>query len=230
MNEEVRLLPIEWGLVRSLRDHAHELVRKAIMSGRLKSGEKLNERRLATELGISTTPLKEALRQLEAEGLVRTEPRRGSYVTFNARQAEEMILARAALEGMIARQAAKYASEAHLAALDATLVEIRAAVEGADVPRLIELNEEFHGAIHDASGCEYLRRLQNGQRMNNDATRAIVLEQPSERERAWGEHKAIFEAIGRKDPELAESRMRDHVIHAGEQYLRAVFGTSNLEA
>ncbi len=229
MNEAARLLPIAPWLLRSLRDHTHEMVREAIISGRLKSGEKLNERRLAAELGISTTPLKEALRQLETEGLVRTEPRRGSYVTFNARQAEEMTLARAALESMMARQAARHVTQEHLLLLHRTLDQMHAALGTADLDRLIDLNELFHNGIHDASGCTYLRRLQNGQSMYNHATRLIVLAEESERERAFVEHKAILEAIEQRDQDLADRLMREHVILAGEKHVRAVFGAPDPE-
>jgi DNA-binding GntR family transcriptional regulator len=86
--------------------------------------ERLNERDLARDLGVSTTPLKEALRQLETEGLVRTEPRRGVFVTYGAQQAEEMSLARAALESMIARMAAKRASLADVDVLRAQVADM----------------------------------------------------------------------------------------------------------
>ena len=108
--ESDRIVPIQPIYLANLRDHVHHNLRDAILAGRFRSGERLNERDLARELGVSTTPLKEALRQLEAEGLVRTEARRGVYVTFGPQQAEEMTLARAALESMIARLAAKRAS------------------------------------------------------------------------------------------------------------------------
>ena len=224
MNEQVPLSPVDPWMLKNLREHVHGLVRKAIISGRLKAGEKLNERRLATELGISTTPLKEALRQLEAEGLVRTEARRGSYVTFNARQAEEMTLARAALESMIARQAAKHIEKSHVLRLSETLEQMKSALLVADLDELIALNEKFHDAIHEASGCQYLRRLQSNQRMYNHETRLLVLAEAHERERSFHEHTAIFEAINLRDQDLAEKRMREHVMTAGEEHVRRVFG------
>src|SRR5215217_292990 len=110
MRNRERVVPIQPIFLANLRDHVHHNLRDAIVAGKFNDGERLHERELAREMGVSTTPLKEALRQLEAEGLVRTEARRGIYVTFGAKQAEEMSLARAALESMIARQAAKRAS------------------------------------------------------------------------------------------------------------------------
>jgi len=224
MPEEARLLPVEPIFLKSLRDHVHDLVRGAIVSGRLKEGEKLNERRLALELGISTTPLKEALRVLEVEGLVRSEARKGIYVTFSPTQAEEMTLARAAIESMIARQAAKRVTATDVATMRGFLAQMNAALKAVDVPRLIELNEKFHDAIHDASGCEYLRRLQNGQRMYDHAARLLVLADEIERVRSVEEHAAIVDAIATKDPDLAERLMREHVIRAGEKHIGLVFG------
>src|SRR3546814_1757699 len=96
-----------------------------IFAGRFRDGERLNERELAKDLGVSTTPLKEALRQLEDEGLVRTEARRGVFVTFGTQQAEEMSLARAALESLIARLAAKRATGDHNEALRVHVAEDR---------------------------------------------------------------------------------------------------------
>ena len=228
MHEEARLLPVEPMFLRSLRDHVHDLVRSAIVSGRLKEGEKLNERRLATELGISTTPLKEALRVLEVEGLVRSEARKGIYVTFSPTQAEEMTLARAAIESMIARQAAKRITPRDVETMRGFLAQMNAALQAVDVPCLIELNEKFHDAIHDASGCEYLRRLQNGQRMYDHAARLLILSEENERVRSVEEHAAIVDAIAAKDPDRAERLMREHVIRSGEKHIGLVFGARAL--
>src|SRR5688572_16893814 len=83
------LAPVDPAFLRGLREHVHDVLRRAIISGDIPAGARLNERQLADELGVSTTPLKEALRRLETEGLVATEPRRGVRVTFDAGQAEE---------------------------------------------------------------------------------------------------------------------------------------------
>ncbi|MDR6818162.1 DNA-binding GntR family transcriptional regulator [Neorhizobium sp. 2083] len=216
------LLPVEPVFLKSLRDHVYSLVRDAILSGRLKGGEKLNERHLASQLGISTTPLKEALRVLEAEGLVRSEPRRGIYITFNAGQAEEMMLARAALESMIARQAAKRVKDEDVALMRELIVEMRAGLETVDVLQLIALNERFHNVIHEASGCSYLRRLQGGQNIYTHAARLSVLSEERERFLAVEEHEAIANAIAAREPDLAERLMRDHVIRSGEKHLLRV--------
>src|ERR1700676_893255 len=139
-----RIGPLDPLILRGLRDHVQESLREAIISGRFRSGDKLNDRLLAAELGVSTTPVKEALQRLEIDGLVRIEPRRGVYARFNAQQAEQMMLARSALEGMIAREAARRASDDALAGLDHHIAEMADATQAAAIERLIVLNERFH--------------------------------------------------------------------------------------
>lgn len=227
MTDQDPFLSVEPVFLKSLRDHVYGLVREAILSGRLKSGDKLNERQLAAQLGISTTPLKEALRVLEAEGLVRSEARRGIYVTFDAAQAEEMMLARAALESMIARQAAKRITEDHIKRMRELLPLMRAGSRTSDVLHLIGLNEQFHNLIYEASGCNYLRRLQSGQQIYDHAASVNALSDEPERLLAFEEHQAIANAIITRNPDLAERLMRDHVIRSGEKHLAFLAHSEN---
>jgi DNA-binding GntR family transcriptional regulator len=211
-------------VLRGLRDHVQEALREAIISGRFRSGDRLNERLLAAELGVSTTPVKEALQRLQIDGLVRIEPRRGAYVRFNAEQAEQMMLARAALEGMIAREAAQRASDDDLVGLDHHVAEMGDATQAGAVEQLILLNEKFHDAIHVASGCAYLASLLDGQRMYDQAARIALLGDPVERKRALREHRAIARALADRDADRAEAAMRDHIIRSGRQHVETVFG------
>ncbi|SFJ62355.1 DNA-binding transcriptional regulator, GntR family [Bosea sp. OK403] len=229
MDHGERVTPVQPIFLINLRDHVHENLRKAIIAGRLVDEERLNERDLARDLGVSTTPLKEALRQLETEGLVRTEPRRGVFVTYGPQQAEEMSLARAALESMIARMAAKRASLADVDALRGQVADMETATRRGDVERLIELNELFHGQIHEASGCEYLRRLQSRQQIYDHTTRVGLLQDADERGRAFAEHRAILEAIALGDPDSAERIMRDHIVRSGQRHIETVFGRARLD-
>jgi DNA-binding GntR family transcriptional regulator len=211
-------------ILRGLRDHVQEALREAIISGRFRSGEKLNERLLAAELGVSTTPVKEALQRLEIDGLVRIEPRRGVYAQFNAKQAEQMMLARAALEGMIAHQAAQHAGHDDFDRIDRCIAEMGEATAAGAVEQLIALNEKFHDAIHLASGCGYLVSLLDGQRMYDRATRFGLLGDSAERSHALREHRAIARALGSGDADLTELAMREHIIRSGRQHIATAFG------
>ena len=215
------LVPI---VMTNLRDQVHDSLRKAVLAGRFADGERLNERVLARDLGVSTTPLKEALRQLESEGLIRTEARRGVFVTFSAQQAEEMTLARALIESVIARFAAKRATAADRENLAELVVAMEAATLSGDVERLIDLNELFHSRIHDCSGCDYLCRLQGKQQTYDHATRVALLKEEAERRRALVEHGAILRAIAGRDQDAAERLMRDHIVRSGHRHIETVFG------
>jgi DNA-binding GntR family transcriptional regulator len=216
------LAPVDPAFLKSLREHVHDTLRKAIIAGKFRPEQRLNERQLAAELGVSTTPLKEALRRLETEGLVRIEARRGVYVTFSGPQAEEMALARAAIESMIARLAARRATPAQIEGLRTTVDAMAEATAAGDALRLIELNTRFHGGIHDASGCQYLQRLLDGQRMYDHAQRVVLLNTDAERRCALDEHRLIMQALTAGDPDWAERAMRDHVIRSAQQHVTSI--------
>jgi DNA-binding GntR family transcriptional regulator len=221
---DARIGPLDPMALRGLRDHVHEALREAIISGRFRPGDKLNERLLAAKLGVSTTPVKEALQRLATDGLVRIEPRKGVYARFNAEQAEQMTLARAALEGMIAREAARRAGDDDLAGLDHHIAEMGLATQAGAVEQLTVLNEKFHDAIQVASGCPYLVSLLHGQRIYDRTTRVALLGDAAERKRALREHRAIARALADRDDDRAELAMRDHVIRSGRQHIETVFG------
>jgi DNA-binding GntR family transcriptional regulator len=224
---EARIGRLDPQILRGLRDHVQEALREAIISGRFRSGEKLNERLLAAELGVSTTPVKEALQRLQIDGLVRIEPRRGVYARFNAGQAEQMMLARAALEGMIAREAALRASHDDIERIDRCIAEMNEATSAGAVEQLIALNEKFHDAIHLASACGYLVSLLDGQRMYDRATRFGLLTDSTERSHALREHRAIARALASGDADLAELAMREHIIRSGRQHIATAFGAES---
>jgi DNA-binding GntR family transcriptional regulator len=218
-----RVARLDPKLLTTLRDHVHHALRSAILSGRFAADERVNERQLAEQLGVSTTPIKEALRQLEAEGLVETLARRGVIIRFNANWAEETILARAALEAMIARLAAKRISRDAIHALEQTIGRMRTASSNAAADDLIELNETFHDQIHVVSECRYLARMIERQRFYDAGIRRIIHMDPSERQKALAEHSNIAAAIIAGQSDDAEKAMRDHVMRSGNSYLSMVF-------
>ena len=123
------LAPLDALATAGLREHVHRALRQAILSGTYAPGTRLNERQIAEQLGVSTTPVKEALRQLDAEGLVLIKPRSGVVVRFDYAWAEEMILARAAIESTIARLAAQRILPDDISALHAIIQHMRDATD-----------------------------------------------------------------------------------------------------
>ena len=208
----------------TVRDHVYRAIRSAILSGAFATGDRINERQLAEQFGVSTTPIKEALRQIETEGLVETLPRRGVAIRFGTQWAEEMILARAALESMIAHLAAKRIDKRSGTELLATVDIMEKATASADADRLIALNETFHDQVHRSSRCGYLAKLIERQQFYDASIRRVIHLDPAERQKAFDEHTNIAKAIVAGDADLAERLMRNHVVRSGETYLGIVFG------
>jgi DNA-binding GntR family transcriptional regulator len=223
LDESSPVAPLGPLAVASLREHVHRALRQAILSGKFESGSRMNERRLAEQLGVSTTPVKEALRQLEADGLVETKPRSGVIVKFDYAWAEEMILARAALESTIAQLAARRILDEERSGLRTILDDMRQATEHAGPEDLITLNEAFHDRIRVIARTNYLGQLTDRQRVYDSGARRVIHLDPQERRLALAEHVAIGEAIIARDAALAETSMRNHVLRAGESYLNLVF-------
>ncbi|MCO5731335.1 GntR family transcriptional regulator [Rhizobium sp. SSA_523] len=224
-----RITRLDPALQVTVRDHVHRNLRAAIIAGKFAPDEKVNERQLAEQFGVSTTPIKEALRQLESEGLVEALPRRGVIIRFNMGWAEEMILARAALESMIGHLAAKRVSDEACRAIEATVRLMETATVSGNADELIALNESFHEQIHRASRCDYLARLIERQQFYDASIRRVIHSDPAERERALGEHRDIAQAIVEKNADRAERCMRDHVVRSGDIYLSIVFGKKEEE-
>jgi DNA-binding GntR family transcriptional regulator len=217
--------PVEPLLLKSLREHVHERLRTLIVGGRFAEGQRLQEREVAALLGISVTPVKDALRMLEGEGLVRIEPRRGVFVLFGPRRAYEMALARAAIEGVIAAIAARRAGEAERSDLARLVREMERATAEGILEEVVRQNESFHGLIGSIARCDYLVGRLDSQRMYDHARRLAVLSDPSERQTGFVEHRGIERAIAAGEPEEAERRMRAHVLRSARFFLNHVFGT-----
>jgi DNA-binding GntR family transcriptional regulator len=216
-----RLEPMQ---IVNLREQVRNGIRQAIIDGRLVPRTRLNERSVALDLGVSTTPVKDAFRLLEQEGFLRSEPRRGVYVSFDREQAEEMVLARAAIERVIAGRAAARAQAEDLAAMQTLLARMEQATAQGQADALVELNRRFHQAIHAASGCGYLPRMLQPHAAYDRATRTKLFEDPAARARAYAEHAAIGALIAAGTANQAEQAMYDHVIQSGAAYVERLFG------
>jgi len=200
--------------VRSLRDRAYDDIREAIMTGALRPGQRIKERDVAAQMGISTTPVKEALRRLEQEGLVVSQPRRGAVVgPLVLTPPEEILQLRADLEGMAARLAAVKMTGAEKTALQARLVELEQLTERAaeDPEAVVAATSQFHRLIRAGARNEFLGRfIQTLAPFDRTARRSSTLD-PVEARRDAEEHRQIVEAILAGDGEAAERVMHEHV-------------------
>src|SRR5256885_1691995 len=178
---------------------------------------RLDERRLSQDLGVSRTPIREAMTLLEQEGFVRTRPRRGIYVVKKTkREIVEIITIMAALESMAARLAAEHASDAEIAELRRLMDEFRCGASGAnDGARLDEYsdaNVAFHQAIIRMSGCALLAEMTKNLFIHMRAIRKITIHQENRAARSITDHMRIIEALERRDAEFAERLAREHTL------------------
>jgi DNA-binding GntR family transcriptional regulator len=179
---------------------------------------RLDERRLSEGLGVSRTPIREAMTLLEQEGFVRTRPRRGIYVVKKTkREIVEIITVMAALESMAARLAAERASDADVAGLRRLMDEFRCGngpgdKGGARLDEYSDANIAFHQAIIKLSGCALLADMTENMFIHMRAIRRITIHQENRAARSITDHLRIIEALECRDPELAERLAREHTL------------------
>ena len=190
-----------------------------IRAGRLAPGARLRETELAARLGTSRTPVREAIRLLEADGLVVHVPRLGASVRrLDHAEVTELYEMRAVLEGTAARLAARAASDVELAELASLHAEIAAAAEE---PALsARLNRDFHATLLGAARNRYLARAMDGLQRNLMILGPSTLAAPERSAEAIGEHAQVLAALEARDGPAAEAAMRRHIEGAHRQRLR----------
>jgi DNA-binding GntR family transcriptional regulator len=195
-------------------DLAYTRVRDLILSGDLAPGAVLPQAALAQSIGISTTPLREALRRLKQEGLVELDAHRDARVRpLDAAEARDLLELRRSLDPLAASLAAQRRTEADLADLRAALEGLESLSSRPSAAQL-ESHHRFHAAIHRASHNLLLAQTLDGLRVKSDRYRRHGLEPgrtDEERDARATEHRLLFEAMRDSDPDAAAERMRRHV-------------------
>lgn len=174
---------------------------------------RLDERRLSQGLGVSRTPIREALALLEQEGFVRTRARRGIFVVRKTkREIVEMVTVMAGLESMAARLAAERAAAGEIAGLHRLMDGFSSGTEGERLDEYSDANIAFHQAIIKMSGCGLLAEMTENLFIHMRAIRKITIHQENRAARSITDHLRIIEALERRDPELAERLAREHTL------------------
>jgi DNA-binding GntR family transcriptional regulator len=193
-------------------------LRARILNGELKTGDRLTESRLSEEMGVSRIPVREALRELAAEGLVTIEPRRGASVAFLSNEvARDLVEVRATLEGLNAKLAAQRRDAKAVAALKEVLNQGMEAAKGDRADILADLNHRFHELLATVAGNGVLTDM-----MRSLRTRTAMLFAPAGTERArenWEEHAQILQAVISGNAELASLLSAQHVHNAADASL-----------
>lgn len=199
---------------RSIQGRVIQAIRERIINGELEPGASLSEIALAEVFGVSRTPVREALKQLQAEGLVEIRPRVGTFVTApSRREIYELFEIKGVLEGAAARLLAQRGSVPELDLLKENLLQADSAVAAGDKERYAELVQEFHDLL--VRGSDNLK-LEGHYRtlMNQLAYQRLVktsLARPGRPMASDTEHHHVVELIEAKDGDAAEQAMRDHV-------------------
>lgn len=209
------LHPITLVDYKPLRELVFEALRDAIINGQLRPGERLMEVQVAEALGVSRTPVREAIRMLEREGLVLMMPRKGAYVSdISVKDIASVFEIRRALEALAAELAAERATEDDMERLERILLELAKCVESGDVERYVELDTEFHATVYRASRNERLAPIINSLREQIQRFRTRSLSNPGRMKMALEEHRKLVEAIGDRDVERARQLAAEHIDNA----------------
>lgn len=196
----------------SLHEEVADRLRQRIFDGELAPGSFLDEVQLAQELSISRTPLREALKVLTAEGLVRHEPRRGCFVAEVTEQdLDEIFPVIALLEGRCAYEAAQNASEADLQALEELHARLARHAKARRVNDYYAVNFAIHEAIITLADNRWLAQVITDLRKIVKLARLQQLHAPGRLEQSLSEHLAVFAALKARDAEGAEAAMRTHL-------------------
>jgi DNA-binding GntR family transcriptional regulator len=215
-------LDAEW----SLPDRAYEALKRAIMEMRIYDGHedlRLDERGLAHDLGISRTPVREALLRLHHEGLVRTVPRRGVFVV-RKRKSEivEIVMASAALEGVAGRLAAARATDAQIAMVRERFDDVITNPSRLDPEQYSAINLQFHQFIVDLAQSEMLSSLVESLKIHMRAIRARTMGDGDRMRRSPLEHLRIVEALEARDAEALDRHVRQHGLNLADHVDRFV--------
>ena len=206
----------------ALFEAADGVLRKLIFSRTLKPGERIDEQALARDLGISRTPLREALKVLQNEGLVKLVPRRGCFVaSLSDRDFEEIFHMIGLLEGAAAARAAARATSADLAKLRKLTERMVEMAAVRNFKRYFDANLAVHAALLEIAGnrwqknmIEYLRGI------CRLWPRASIADIPGRLQESLKEHKELLDAIEARDPARAEEVMRRHIAHTSDALRR----------
>ena len=205
-------LTIEENAYLPLRDVVFQTLRQAILKGELQPGERLMEIKLAESLGVSRTPIREAIRKLELEGLVVMIPRKGAAVAnITEKDTKDVLEVRRTLEMFAVEVACDRITEEQLVQLKEAAKAFEASKGSMDLIRIAETDMNFHEIIYEATQNERLVQMLNNLRENMYRYRIEYLKDPNYYDSLVKEHQQILDAIEAKNKELAGICMRDHI-------------------
>ena len=202
---------------RSLRGRVFSQIRENILSGKYKDGMELREIAIGEELGVSRTPVREALRQLELEGLVKIIPNKGAIVTsINAKDIKDIYKMRSLLEGLCARWATRNITDEQIEELEEVIYlsefYLNKKSQG-KATHVTEMDGKFHLVLYQASNSRMLGHILRDFHKYVQVARTMSVKSEDRARKSIEEHKAILEAIKQKDEDLAEKLAHEHIMN-----------------
>lgn len=196
----------------SLRGRVFHHIREDILSGKYKKDEELRENTIAMELGVSRTPVREALRQLELEGLVQIIPNKGATVTgVSVKDMKDIYIIRSYLEGLCARWACENITQAQLEQLEEIQFLFEFHTKKKHYDQLVELDDRFHDIIYAASNSRMLTHVLVDFHHYVQRVRKVSLSSEERSINCINEHNAIVEALKQRDADRAEELAQQHI-------------------
>ncbi len=198
----------------SLSSRVFHTIREDILSGKYHTNEELKEKTIGEELGVSRTPVREALRQLELEGLVTIIPNKGAYVVgISQKDIQDIYEIRSRLEGLCARWAAKNITKEQLDELEENIFLAEFHVAKGNFEQLVELDNRFHELLYTASESKEMRHVLTDFHHYVQRVRKITLADPQRAMDCNEEHKKIVEALKQHDEDGAEKLANEHMMN-----------------
>ena len=195
-----------------LRDVVFYTLRQAILKGEMAPGERLMEIQLAKKLGVSRTPIREAIRKLELEGLVIMIPRKGAEVAGITEKAlRDVLEVRRSMEELAMELAVARMQEKDIKALEAARIEFREALNTSDMIRIAQADEKFHDVIYAGTYNDKLVQILNNLRDQIYRYRLEYIKDTGKRQLILIEHENILNAVKTRNVELGKRAMREHI-------------------
>lgn len=205
----------------SLRGRVFQKIREDILSGKYKEHEELKEVAIGEELGVSRTPVREAFRQLELEGLIQIIPNRGAYVTgITAKDVKDIYMIRSLLEGLCARMATEKITKEQLEEMEENIYLAEFHAGKGHMDQMAELDNRFHDILYEACDSKMLEHLLRDFHQYVLRVRQKTLSTNTRGRASNEEHRKIMEAIKAKDAGKAEQLANKHMINAYDNMVR----------
>lgn len=205
----------------SLRGRVFHRIREDILSGKYNDNEELKETTIGAELGVSRTPVREALRQLELEGLVNIVPNKGAYVTgISQKDIHDIYVIRSYLEGLAARWACEIITDEQIEEIEEILYLSEFHARKQHYEQVVELDNKFHETIYRASGSKILEHELTTFHHYVERIRKKSLGKEARAVKSNEEHRAILEAIRKRDGQLAEKLAHEHIIQTIDNMIK----------